>query len=111
MFSMRLYGTRKTNNKYIIIYIIKQEIIFIYMLPIAGQLAGPIGLKLLSDYSGGCFRLKKSIFSFKNFHIFFHGQRRALQLVQYKQVHSVGMHIVYQTIFSNIFISFKIRPK
>ena len=50
---------------------------------IAGQTAGPNGLTFFCGNSGvfgGCFRLKKNrTFLFSNF--FFHGQRRALQLV------------------------------
>jgi len=45
------------------------------MLPIAGQTAGPNALNFFCGHSwvaGGCFRLKQN---------FFHGQRRALQLV------------------------------
>ena len=52
------------------------------MLPIAGQTAGPNGLKWVAE---GYLRLKKNskIFFFKFFssNFFFHGQRRALQLV------------------------------
>ena len=62
------------------------------MFPIAGQTAGPIGLKFFVDTHGWprVYRLKKSqnfffqIFFFENFFFqifFFHGQRRALQLV------------------------------
>ena len=52
------------------------------MFPIAGQTAGPIGLKLFVDthgWPGGdkAKKIQKKFFS--NF--FFHGQRRALQLV------------------------------
>ena len=60
------------------------------MLPIVGQMAGPNKLKFFYGHSGvvgGCLRLKKfelfyifSKFFFK--FIFFHGQRRALQLVR-----------------------------
>ena len=39
---------------FVIIYIIKQDIrmYIIYMLPIAGQTAGPIGLKIFVDTHG-----------------------------------------------------------
>ena len=59
-------------------YIINKTLV--YMLYIADQTAGPIGLKFFVDthgLPGGVIGIK-SIFS--NF-IFFHGQRRALQLV------------------------------
>ena len=57
------------------------------MFPIAGQTAGPNGLKCLWTLMGGrgCYRLKKirnfvfEIFFFQNF--FLHGQRWTLQLV------------------------------
>ena len=53
------------------------------MFPIAGQTAGPIGLKFFVDTHEGCYRLKKiRNFFFQNF-FFFHGQRRDLQLVIY----------------------------
>ena len=57
------------------------------MLRIAGQTAGPIGLNFFVDTW-----LKKSkIFFFKFFkYFFFHGQRRALQLVYYKNVKPRG---------------------
>ena len=54
------------------------------MVPIAGQTAGPIGLNFFVDAQGrpGGVIVKKYIF-FSNFFFkfFFHGQRRALQLV------------------------------
>ena len=71
------------------------------MLLIAGQTAGPIGLKFFVDtpwVAGGRFRLKNSkilflflkllktfFFTFfeRFFSIFFNGQRRTLQLVRY----------------------------
>jgi len=47
----------------ITIYIIKQDIrIYILLLRIAGQTAGPIGLKFFCGHSvvaGGCYRLNK----------------------------------------------------
>ena len=60
------------------------------MLSIAGQRAGPIGLNFLLDTQGWpCYRLKNRNFFFSKFcpfflKIFFHGQRRALQLVWHK---------------------------
>ena len=54
------------------IYIIKQDI---HMLPIAGQTAGPNGLKFCVDtqrWPGGVFGCKKRFFSQ---HFFFHEQR------------------------------------
>ena len=57
--------------------------IFIFMLPIAGQMAGPIGLKFVGDTNGCRVEAKNRILKkklFKNF-LFFHGQRRAFQLV------------------------------
>ena len=72
------------------IYIIKQDI-RIYMLSIAGQTAGPIGLTFFVDTHGGLgvlqlkFELFLKIFFFQNiiFQIFFHG-KRALQPVENK---------------------------
>ena len=55
------------------------------MLPIAGQTAGLIGLNFLCRHSwmaGDCYRQKKSKFFFQKF--FFHGKRRALQIVMIK---------------------------
>ena len=48
------------------------------MFPIAGQMAGPIGLKFFVDTHGwpGVKKIRNFFFQF-----FFHGQRRALQLV------------------------------
>ena len=37
------------------------------MLPIAGQTAGPNGLKFFEDTQGGCFKLKKFDFFFFKF--------------------------------------------
>ena len=57
------------------------------MLHIAGQTAGTIGRNFFVDthgWPGGCYRLKKSNF-FQI--IFFHGQRRAFQLVVFKTGH------------------------
>ena len=55
---------------------------YIYMFPIAGQTAGPIGLKFLWTLGGGRGWYKlNSKKKCQNF--FFHGQRRALQLVIY----------------------------
>ena len=54
------------------------------MLPIAGQTAGPIGLKFVvvtHGWPGSVISPKKFIFKKK-----FQGQRRALQLVDYKTV-------------------------
>ena len=55
------------------------------MLPIAGKTAGPNELIFFVDtlVAGRCLRLKKTdFFYFQTFFIFFfHGQRRALQLV------------------------------
>ena len=51
-------------------------------LPMAGQTAGPNGLKSLfrtHGWPGGYYRLKKNFF--QNFYFFPHGHRRALQLV------------------------------
>ena len=53
---------------------------FKYMLRIAGQTAGPIGLKFFVDTI--MVGLVKGNFLF--FYLFFHGQRLALQLVYYK---------------------------
>ena len=50
------------------------------MFPIAGQTAGPIGLKLFVDTHGGQGVLKHKKTK-KKFNIFFYGQRQALQLV------------------------------
>ena len=52
------------------------------MLPIAGQPAGPIGLTFLETLMGGrgVSKAKKTRNFLFNF-FFFHGQRRALQLV------------------------------
>ena len=47
------------------------------MFPIAGQTAGPNGLKFFVDTRG----LPGGVIRQKNLNIFFHGQRRALQLV------------------------------
>ena len=61
------------------------------MLRIAGQTAGPVGLKFFVDTHGllgGCYRKIKSNFQFiffSNFFKFFHGKRRALQLVYHKR--------------------------
>ena len=61
------------------------------MFPIAGQTAGPIGLTFFVDTHGwpggdiGYQKIEKKnfkIFFLQN--LFFHGQRRALQLVTYK---------------------------
>ena len=61
------------------------------MLCIAGQTAGPIGLnfwcKLMSGRGGGGYGEKKINFGFSKF-LFFHGQRRALQLVLNKSFKS-----------------------
>ena len=51
------------------------------MLPLAGQTTGPIEPKFFVD-SPGCYRLRKNRYIFFNF--FFHGQRRAFQLVLHK---------------------------
>ena len=53
------------------------------MFPIAGQTAGPIRLNFFVDTYGwpGVLWAKKSKYFFQ---IFFHGQRRALQLVIFK---------------------------
>ena len=51
------------------------------MLLIAGQMAGPNGLKLFVDTHGGLGVLKAKKIEKKILNIFFHGQRRALQLV------------------------------
>ena len=54
------------------------------MLPIAGQTAGLIGLNFLCRHSwmaGDCNRQKNRNFFPK---VFFHGQRRALQIVMIK---------------------------
>ena len=53
--------------------------IYIYMLPIAGQTAGPIGLTFFVDTQGWPGGIKGYFFKF-----FFHGQRRALQLILHK---------------------------
>ena len=58
------------------------------MLRIAGQTAGPIGLKCF--VAGGCYRLKKRFF-FKIF-VHIHGQRRVLPLVLQKS--TSGLNIV-----------------
>ena len=67
---------------------IKQDIrIYIYMLPIAGQTAGPIGLSFFCRHLWavwGCKRPKKVKFFFLIF--VFHGQHRALQQVVLKFV-------------------------
>ena len=61
------------------------------MLRIAGQTAGPIGLKFFSRHSwvvggGGGLAKKNRKFLLKSFfQFFFHGQRRALQLVLYNK--------------------------
>ena len=55
------------------------------MFPIASQTAAPIGLNFLWTLMGGrgCYRLKKFKKKFYS-NFFFHGQRRALQLVYIK---------------------------
>ena len=54
------------------------------MLPIAGQTAGPIGLELFVDTQGWPGSVIKNSKFIKHFlKLFFHGQRRALQLVIY----------------------------
>ena len=73
------------------------------MLSIAGQPAGLNGQKFVVD-THECCRLKNSkillfkvFISFKYFFsifIFFHGQRRALQLVRYKTRH-LYIHVAY----------------
>ena len=65
------------------------------MLPIADQTAGPIGLKFFVDTQGwpGGVIVKNRNYFFKNFFssFFFHGQRRALQLVYHiSQVDVLG---------------------
>ena len=67
---------------YIYIEYIYMLRIYIYMLPIAGQTAGPIGLNFFVDTQGWPGGVKGYFFKFlfSNF-FFFHGQRRALQLI------------------------------
>ena len=66
------------------------------MLPIAGQTAGPIGLKFFVDtqgWPGGVIVKNSKLFFFSNFfsRFFFHGQRWALQLVYHiSQVDVLG---------------------
>ena len=73
---------------------IKQDMI-IYMLRIAGQTAGPIGLKFFIDthgWPGGVINEKKLNFSSQNF---FYGQRRGPSA-------SVFMNSFLHTIFFNL---------
>ena len=60
------------------------------MLPIAGQTAGPNGLKFVADTQPGSILSNENQNSFflvlnKNFFIFSNGQHRGLQLVDYKR--------------------------
>ena len=75
------------------------------MLRIAGQTAVPIGLKFLRTLMGGlgCHRQKKfEIFSSKFFFLFFHGQRRALQLVHHKYLSVKAQQSCYtRCLFTN----------
>ena len=84
------------------------------MLHIARQSAGPIGRKFLWTLMGGREMLKaKKKLTF--FQFFFHGQRRALQLVYSWSItswpiHSTGLFIVQDYLdFFNSIIFFLIR--
>ena len=67
------------------------------MFPIAGQTAGPIGLKFFVDTHGwpGVIYISKKKICSKIF-FYFHGQRRALQLVRIKASYDIIRRNIYR---------------